>query len=298
MRWTEAPLAIRDAVVAHLGPITSAHDITVGAGSDLAAIVTTSTGRAFIKGVCGISPRMRWLRNELSGNAAAGSLAPSVIFGADIDAEDGSPWLVIGTEHVDGRPVALQPGSPDLDAVGAVLERIASTPATAEIWPLARRWAPTDWWRRCAEHSPGEVSGWDITAMTRLCEPVPQLVDGKQLVHTDLHAEQILITPSGHIRVIDWGYPGAGAPWVDTALVTLRLIIAGHHRADAEAWAKTLPTFRDLDPDALTRFVVYLGGLWTDLAHTRPLPGSTRWALAARGWAAWRIERGTVLAAG
>lgn len=47
---------------------------------------------------------------------------------------------------------------------------------------------------------------------------------------------------------------------MDTALTTLRLIIAGHDPVAAEAWARSVPTGRDVDPAALDVFATYLGG--------------------------------------
>lgn len=294
MRWAEVPQAVRDAVSARLSPPIVVHDVAVGANCDLAAVAGTRDGRVFVKAVRGVGRSMKWLRNEITGNAAAHGLAPAVVFHADIEAEDSQPWLIVGFEYVDGRPVNLSPGSPDLDVVGATLERIASCPAPAEMWPLAQRWAPTDWWSRSAEHSPAAVAGWDLDEMTQRGAPVPQLVAGNMLVHTDLHAEQILLSLNGQAHVIDWGYPCAGAPWVDSALMVLRLILAGHDHADAEAWGRGLSPLGDVDPTTLDAFACYTAGLWSYFAATRP-QGSTRRAQVAREWAAWRTRgRGLV----
>ncbi|WP_245614442.1 phosphotransferase family protein [Actinokineospora inagensis] len=280
-------------VTARLGSVTSVVDITVGGNSDLAVVVTSAGGeRVFVKAVRGVRRQMRWLRNEIVGNAAARGLAPAVLFHEDIAAEDAvddQPWLVVGMEYVGGRAVDLSPGSPDLDVVGATLERIAAIPAPTGIWPLSARWAPTDWWHRCAENSPADVAGYDIEQMTRIGADVPHLVSGDRLVHTDLHGDQILLTPDSQVRVIDWGYPGVGAPWVDTTLIVLRLIEAGHRPAEAEAWGRGLQMFRDLDPDIVDAFAAYTGGLWTHFAITRS--GSPHGARVARQWATWRIER-------
>ncbi|CRK57088.1 hypothetical protein [Alloactinosynnema sp. L-07] len=294
MKWTDAPDAVLDAVNTHLGPVSAADDITAGSRADLTTVVTTPAGRVFVKAVRGIDFRMRLLRNEtLIGAATLPDLVPAVLAHVDLDDEDGTPWLVVMTEHVDGRPASLAPGSPDLDIVAGVLQDLAAVEAPPGVWSLARRWAATDWWQRCAEHSPGVVAGWDLDEMTRLSAPVPALADGDRLVHSDLHPDQILITAAGP-RVIDWGYVSAGAGWVDTALITLRLIIAGHDPAAAEAWARGLPTGRDADPATLDAFAAYLGGWWTHLAATRPGVA----AQSARNWAEWRHCQRTTVAAG
>ncbi|WP_010313627.1 hypothetical protein [Saccharopolyspora spinosa] len=73
---------------------------------------------------------------------------------------------------------------------------------------------------------------------TRASVPFPGLADGDRLAHTDLHGEQFLVD-GDDVRVIDWGYPGCGAPWVDSAFIVLRLVESGHAITDAEAWAST-----------------------------------------------------------
>lgn len=294
MKWTEAPGAVRDVVAIHLGPVTAVDDVIAGSRADLTTIVTTPTGRAFVKGVRGVDFRMRLLRNEiLIGAAALTDLVPAVLAHVDLDDEDGTPWLVVMTEYVNGRTASFAADSPDLDIVAGVLEHVAAVKAPPGVWSLARRWESTDWWQRCAEHSPDVVAGWDLDELTRLSASVPELVDGDRLVHSDLHPGQILITPAGRRRVIDWGYVSSGAEWVDTALTTLRLIIAGHEPAAAEAWARSLPTGRDVDPTTLDAFAAYLGGWWTHLAATRPgVP-----AQPARRWAQWRLRRSPTIRA-
>src|SRR5205823_5476502 len=107
--------------------------------------------------------------------------------------------------------------------------------------------------------------------------------------HTDLHANQILIDDSGRVHVIDWALPGAGAAWVDTAFLVLRLIEAGHTPTAAEQWAHTRSNWAGMDPQTATAFAVYVAGLWSYFAVTNPLPGAVRRARLARNYAAWRL---------
>lgn len=298
MRWDQLPPPVRDVVEQHLGPVASADEITTGSASDICAVLHLVSGeRVFLKGVAGISRRMRWLRNEIAGSQAAAPIAPQVLFRADIDtAIAGEDWLVVGHEYVPGRPASLQPGSPDLPLIAAAVERIATLPA-ADLRPLRDRWAPTDWWTKLAEIAPETVDGWDIEEMTRLTGLVPALVDGDRLLHTDLHGEQFIVGADDQVRVIDWGFPGAGAPWVDTAFMILRLTEAGHTPDDAETWARARDTFADVDEQTLTAFAVYLAGFWTHIAVTGG-SGSPRRAALARDYAAWRLARQTLVAPG
>ncbi|MGW5052367.1 phosphotransferase [Actinokineospora sp. NPDC004072] len=301
MRWIEAPsvvhalVADRTRALGHdatavAAAVETAQDVAAGSASDLAAVLTLA-GRPllFVKAVRGVSRRMRWLRNEVSGNAAAVGVAPRVLFHADIaDGED--DWLVVGFDHVPGRRASLAPGSPDLAVVGAVVERIAALPAGG-LRPLRQRWAPVDWWERIADSDPDLVTGFDVAEMTRLSQRVPELVDGDRLLHTDLHGEQIIVSPDGQgAKVVDWGFPGAGAPWVDTAFLVLRLIEAGHPAGDAERWARQRPAFAALDDATLTAWAAYVAGLWSHIA-TAGGAGSPRRARLARDYAAYRLAQ-------
>jgi aminoglycoside phosphotransferase (APT) family kinase protein len=110
-------------------------------------------------------------------------------------------------------------------------------------------------------------------------------------VHTDLHYEQFLITEAGRVHVIDWGFPGAGAPWVDTAFLVLRLIWAGHPPEVAEQWARARSTWIGVDEKTITAFAVFVAGLWTDFTVTRPpLAGLKERAQLARDHAEWRLR--------
>lgn len=298
MRWDELPQPVRDVVEQHLGSVASADEITTGSTTDVCAVLhLVSHERVFLKGVAGISRRMRWLRNEIAGSQAAAPIAPQVLFHADIDTiVAGEDWLVVGHEYVPGRPASLEPGSPDLPLIASAVERIATMPAT-DLRPLSGRWAPTDWWTKLAAIAPESVDGWDIEEMTRLTGLVPTLVDGDRLLHTDLHGGQFIVGTDRSTRVIDWGFPGAGAPWVDTAFMILRLIEAGHTPDDAETWARARDTFADVDEQTLTAFAVYVAGFWTHIAVTDG-PGSPRRASLARDYAAWRLARQTMTTVG
>ncbi|MGQ0838023.1 phosphotransferase family protein [Actinokineospora sp.] len=288
MAWDDLPQPVRDVVEQHFGPVAGADEIVAGGNSDIACVLRLDSGRSvFLKGVAGVSRRMRWLRNEIACGQVAAGVAPRVLFHADIDAaEAGENWLLVAYEHVPGRPASLAPGSPDLPLIAATIERISAMPAPG-MTALRERWAPTDWWTRLA---PETVVGWDVEEMTRLAALVPDLVDGDRLLHTDLHGDQFIIGDTGSVHVIDWGFPGAGAPWVDTAFMILRLIEAGHRPETAESWARARSSFADIQDEGLTAFAVYVAGFWSHLAATGG-SGSPHRARLARGYAAWRLRR-------
>jgi hypothetical protein len=210
-------------------------------------------------------------------------VAPAVLFAEDVD-----DWLVVGFEYVPGRAAILAPGSADLPRVAAAVEKISALPAPG-LRTLRERWRAADCWERFAEVAPGEVADWDVGEMSRWESMVPAAVDGDRLVHTDLHAGQFLVGADGGTHVIDWGWPAAGAGWVDAAFLVLRLIGWGHRPEDAEAWARSLRCWSGVDGPTLNAFSAYVAGLWSYRAATSPVPGAERRARIAREYAAWRL---------
>ncbi|WP_233427812.1 phosphotransferase family protein [Actinokineospora spheciospongiae] len=229
-----------------------------------------------------MSRRMRWLRNEITGSLHASDIAPDVVFHADMD-----DWLIIGFAYVPGRRADLSPGSADLPLVAGTLSRISRIQAP-DLRPLRDRWFATDWWTRLADEAPDHIRGWDAAELARVSATAPALVDGTSLLHTDLHADQFLISQDGQVHVVDWGFPGSGAPWVDTAFMTLRLVGAGHTPAEAESWARTIPSYADASPGALAAFAAYVAGFWTHLSLSAG-HGARHRARLARACANWRL---------
>ncbi|MCL9795787.1 hypothetical protein [Frankia sp. AgKG'84/4] len=247
--WEALPAVVREAAGRHLGSVESATAIQVGQNNDFAAVVRGEAGPVFVKAVRGISRRMRWLRNESTAGTLAPGIAPTMIFAEDVEV-DGDPWLVVGFEHLLGRPADLASGSVDLAVVGRMLDRINVLPAPG-VRGLRDRWSVQDWWHRLRGIAPDAVASVDVDQMHRWASLAPEAVEGDRLVHTDLHGDQFIIGAADEVHVIDWGFPGAAAEWVDTAFLVIRLVNAGHTPRDAESWAATRPGW-SADDDALT----------------------------------------------
>jgi hypothetical protein len=257
--------------------------VAAGQNCDVALTLRLADGRAvFLKGVDGVSRRMRWLRNEIAAGELAPGVAPGVVFHEDVGS-----WLVVGFEHVTGRAASLAPGSADLPLIASTVDRIGAMAAPG-LRPLSERWRDTGLWHRVAELAPDAVTDWDVDAATAWADQIPELVHGDRLVHTDLHSEQFLVNGE-QVHVIDWGWPATGAPWVDTAFLVMRLIGMGHEPAAAEAWARTVPSWSALPSDTITAFAVHVAGLWSYRAATERTPCAAYRANLARDYATWRL---------
>jgi Ser/Thr protein kinase RdoA (MazF antagonist) len=281
--WGALPAQVRREIEQTIGPVVKAVPTDIGNNNDIAAVLDLTEGRAFLKGVKGISRPMRWLRNEVKHGALAAPFAPKVILSVDLE-----DWFVAVFEYVPGRPADLSPQSPDLRLVGAVLERLSVLSAPG-LKSLRERWTVRDWWGRLAVEAPERVSGLNVSTMDRYASAAPDAVLGHHLAHTDLHGDQFILGAGDQVRVIDWGWPAAAANWVDTAYMVIRLIEAGHAPDQAEDWAYSLRTWSAIDNSAVTAFAVFIAGLWAYRAAVDNVDGMNRRAAVARRWAEWRL---------
>jgi Ser/Thr protein kinase RdoA (MazF antagonist) len=160
-----------------------------------------------------------------------------------------------------GRQADVCPGSSDLPALAGALATMSRTPApSSRIQPATVRWA-----------------GW----------VAPDLVDGRQLVHTDVSPKNFLIAGQA-IAVVDWAAPVRGAGWIDTALMVVRLIRAGHTPAQAEQWAEQVPAWRQAPGRAVTAFADARARLSSVRASQSSAVHLREIADAAARWAASR----------
>jgi Ser/Thr protein kinase RdoA (MazF antagonist) len=128
------------------------------------------------------------------------------------------------------------------------------------------------------------LNPWTRANLDQLCDigmAAIDLVGGDSLIHTDLHALNILITEE-QARIIDWAWARRGAPWVDTGFLIIRLIDAGHTPDQAERWASTITAWQTVSDTARSAFAVGVLGLWEWLEQSDPLPHRSRLTDAAR----------------
>jgi hypothetical protein len=80
-------------------------------------------------------------------------------------------------------------------------------------------------------------------ATVRWADHIPaEMVDGNTLVHTDVTPYNFLLH-DGDVTLVDWSMPCRGAACIDTALMVIRLVRAGHSPEQAEAWAGGIPVW-------------------------------------------------------
>lgn len=270
LAWTDLPAPVRAAVTAECGVVADAEDPGVGRQSDFTATLRTEAGLVFCKGIRTDSPRAAMHRHEADINAFLPPAAPRLRWQVET-----AGWLVLGFEHAMGGHPNLAPGSPDVDAtVHAVEEMRSRAPASCPV--LADQWARLAAWRRLRlwMEVPDQYVAWESRAV--------DLIRGDSLLHTDIHALNLLI--DDRVRVLDWAWARQGAYWVDRAFLVIRLIEAGHRPEVAQRLVGALPEA------GATAFAVAVLGIWTYLEHTDPLPHRPPLTAAARAWVDLRLR--------
>lgn len=193
---------------------------------------------------------------------------------------DDGHWVALAFEEVEGR----QPAEPwrveELDVVVPALQRTAAllTPTPAPALPSVqdRYRAAFDGWRRIAGGD-GEVSSYGpdvVAAVDRFAALERSWEDaaaGDTLLHTDLRADNLLLTPDGGVVLVDWPWACTGAAFVDLVLL-LPSVGLGGGPGCGEVVAR-YDLFADVDEDALGSVVVALAGFFVRQSLDPEPPG-------------------------
>jgi hypothetical protein len=265
--FNELPTAVREAVADHTGRVIDYGSAPVGNHAEIAGTLHTGRGRVFVKGTR-LLPDQHWggpeawsLRNEAAVIPYARPYAPELLW----QVETGG-WLLVAFEHIQGRHPDYRPGSADLEPVAAVIAGLSELPC-----PSAVRLRVEDRYR-----------SQDAAA---------EALAGPAMLHCDLNPSNVLITPAGDVRVVDWAFCSRGAAWLECGFLLPWLMRDGHTPESAEAWLERFPAWKQADPTIIDSFASWLATAWS----RRDVPGAAPWvaeyAGIAQAWAAHRHGR-------
>lgn len=299
--WSELPERVRAAMEAWLGsPVVSALTQPGGFSPGLAARLQTASGRRVFAKAAGPLPNPSTAslhRREaiVATRLPVDTPAPRLLWSYD---EGDGGWVVLLFEDVAGRQPALPWQQPELDRVLAALEVLALrlTPA-----PLAAGQAATwfainsDGWQRLQEERPPALDDWSarhLDALADLEEQAPVAATGNTLLHFDIRADNLLLTPE-RVMVVDWPHVRIGAAWVD--LVWFAPSVAMQGGPLPEDLLARHSAARAADPAAVTSTLAAIAGFFTWHSLQPPSPGlptlrafQAAQAAAARAWLARR----------
>lgn len=268
--WDAVDPDVRRTLESRLGAsVVEARNQAGGFSPGLAARCTLDDGRrCFVKAV---SPeqnpqacRIHRREAEVAAQLPADLPVPRLL-----EVVDDGHWVVLAFEEIDGHQPAEPWTHDQLDVVLPALQRFAEqvTPTPAPgLQPVAARYgAVFRGWRQIAA---GEVDassyGPDVAAaverLAALEAPWAEAAAGDTLLHTDLRADNLLLTPGGEVVLVDWPWACTGAAFFDLVLLLPSVGLAGG--PDPAAVIERHRLFADVDPDALTAVFAALAGFF------------------------------------
>jgi aminoglycoside phosphotransferase (APT) family kinase protein len=281
--WADAPAWLRDEVERRLGArVVEAVTQPGGFSPGVAARLRLAGGRrAFVKAVGPEpnpdSPGIH--RSEARNMAALPRSAPAPRMLWSLDRRG---WVALAFEDVAGVHPTLpwRPGE-----LRRVLEMVAAmaaalTPAPSSTTSIADRLRETftGWRRLAAAHAAGDdnLTGLDpwaarhLDRLARLEAGWPRATEGSTLLHLDLRADNLLLTPT-RVVAVDWPYAAAGAAWVDLLLLLPSVAMQGG--PDPEPTFAAHPVAAGADPWAVTTALAAVAGFLAEGSRLPPPPG-------------------------
>ena len=239
LHWDQLPGAIRHALEARLGSVVTESVTQPGGFSPgVAARLRLADGRrVFIKAISSRpnpdSPAMHRREARIAAALPASVPTPRLLWSYD----DGD-WVAMVFEDVDGwTPVT--PWRPEelsrvLDALTQLVKSLTPSPIAVET--IAERLhEPLQGWRtlQAAARTKGdELSGvpdWARRNLERLAQVESEwetASEGATLLHFDLRADNILLTPD-RVLVVDWPHASLGAGWMELLQILPSIAMQG-----------------------------------------------------------------------
>jgi len=239
LHWDQLPEAIRHVLEARLGSVVTESVTQPGGFSPgVAARLRLADGRrVFIKAISSRpnpdSPAMHRREARIAAALPASVPTPRLLWSYD----DGD-WVAMVFEDVDGwTPVT--PWRPEelsrvLDALTQLVKSLTPSPIAVET--IAERLhEPLQGWRtlQAAARTEGDdlsrVPDWARRNLERLAQVESEwetASEGATLLHFDLRADNILLTPD-RVLVVDWPHASLGAGWMELLQILPSIAMQG-----------------------------------------------------------------------
>jgi hypothetical protein len=280
LSWRDIPPHIRAGLEERFGSaVVDAVSQPGGFSPGFASRLTLTDGRrVFVKAVSGAqnreSPAIYRQEARYAAALPAEVPAPRLLWTFDDD-----DWVALAFEDIEGRPPSL-PWQPD--ELGRVLEAIAALPAALTPPPFE---APTlgdafarafSGWRRLAtkeRERAVELDPWAQANLDRLAELEDAWqagAGGGTLLHSDLRADNILLTPE-RVYIVDWPWVRTGPAWADLLFMLPSVAMQGG--GDPEEIFVTHAIAKDAPREAANAMLAGLTGYFLRSALQPAPPG-------------------------
>jgi aminoglycoside phosphotransferase (APT) family kinase protein len=203
--------------------------------------------------------------------------APRMLWSLDRDG-----WVALAFEDVDGAHPTLPWRPGELARVLAMVADLADalTPAPPGLPTVADRLQDSfvGWRRLTAAHAAGDddlagLDPWAARHLERLADLEagwPEAARGPTLLHADLRADNLLLTPT-RVVAVDWPWACVGAAWVDLLLLLPSVAMQGG--PDPEPTFAAHPLAAGADPEAVTAMLAAVAGYLVGASRLPAPPG-------------------------
>ncbi|MEU5992132.1 phosphotransferase [Spirillospora sp. NPDC047418] len=299
--WGDLPQRLRNAFTDAMGAAVSAEQRQTGGFSPgLASRLTLADGRrVFLKAISADrdphAPMLYRREAHVMEHLPKPAPAPRLRWTHD----DGT-WVALALDDIDGHAPAQPWTAEELDRVLAALAALADdlTPAPADALAITEDLAENfSSWRRLAARSAtdgtGQLPTWAHENLGQLAELEShwaRAAIGTTLAHTDLRADNILLTPP-RLMIVDWPYAVTTTPWMDL-LLFLPSVTASSNIDPEQIWRRYRHARAAPDDDVNAVLAAIAGDYLTQSLRPAPptIPG-LRAHQRAKGDAALRWLR-------
>jgi hypothetical protein len=284
--FAELPAPVRAGIESAAGSVVDVAfpSVTTGFTGAYAGLLALGDGRRVFAKAAGplapfaleAIPREARILGQLDGRVTAPALVGAAAVG---------DWQLLVLEAIEGRLPGMPWTAADAEAAhGACLELAALEPtdvAALTDSSLAADVGADPMALACLDELASGARSWPdgippltpdhARELARLGGLAGQALAGERLVHCDLRPDNMLVTPAGRARVVDWNWVTRGPVWCDWVGL---LPLMAHHGLDVERMAARSPLLEGVDAEAVDAFLAILVGYLVDACVQPTVPGS------------------------
>jgi aminoglycoside phosphotransferase (APT) family kinase protein len=274
MPWERVPDEIRATIEQRLdAPVARAVTRPGGFSPGLAATLELDDGRRFFAKAVGPEPNEdspSFHRREAHVAASLPPETPAPRFLFSVETKSG--WVALVFENVDGHDPQLPWRTEELARVLDALAElsVALTPAPVDAPTLEEHFDDIFHGWRELERPVDEWAAAHLEELRGLESSWAGASAGETLLHCDVRADNILLTPE-RVVFVDWPHASIGAGWCDLLFLLPSVAMQGGPQP-WEIW-EAHPLSRDVAPERMRPLLAALAGYFARRASLPPPPG-------------------------
>ena len=225
--WTALPENVRNGVEQMLGgKVVHAVSHSGGFSPGCAARVDLADGSQFFVKAASPVPNADTPQIHRAEARIAAALPSIPSVPRFLGKYDDGTWVALAYDYIEGRPPNIPWRLEELTRVLAALEDLSRTltPSPIKAQPIEEKHVPfLQGWRKLLRertetgHALRELDPWaerNLRRLARLETEWPHAARGTTLLHGDIRADNIILTPA-RVFFVDWPWACIGAPWID-----------------------------------------------------------------------------------